>query len=48
MGEVARGREGRGGGAGAEYAIHEEIGHFRVALNPTAKVRLSLKLLNLM
>ena len=34
---------GREGGGGREYAIHEEIGHVRVALNLTAKVRPSVK-----
>ena len=39
---------GREGGDEREYAIHEEIGQVRVALNLTAKVRPSVKVFNLM
>lgn len=46
-GRSGRGREG-GGGGGRQYAIHEEIGQVRVALNLTAKVRPSVKVFNLM
>ena len=39
---------GREGWGGRKYAIHEEIGHFLVPLNLTAKVRSSVKVFNLM
>ena len=35
-------------GVGENNVIHEEIGHFLVPLNLTAKVRSSVKVLNLM